>query len=52
MAGYSKKSLSKKIGKLVKEGYKNKQAVAIAHSMKRSGKIGPKGGYTKKKKGN
>ena len=51
MPKHSQKSLSNKISKLVKEGYKNKQAVAIAMSMKERGQVGPKGGYTKKKKG-
>lgn len=45
------KSLSDKIGKLVREGYKSKQATAIAYSMKRRGQLGPKGEYKPKKKG-
>jgi len=39
-----------KITKLMKEGYSRKQAVAIALNMKKSGKLGPKGGYKKVKK--
>ena len=35
----------KKISKLIKEGYKQSQAVAIAKNMERRGKIGPRGGY-------
>jgi hypothetical protein len=38
----------KKVKKLIKEGYKQKQAVAIALNMKREGRIGPDGGYKKK----
>ena len=40
--------VSHKIKKLLKEGYGQKQAVAIALSMKRAGTIGPRGGYAKK----
>ncbi len=43
------KAVSDKIRKLGKEGYKQKQAVAIALNMKREGKLGPKGGYKKEK---
>ena len=39
-----------KIKKLMKEGYPHKQAVAIALSMKKSNKLGPRGGYKKSKK--
>ena len=39
-----------KITKLMKEGYSKKQAIAIALNMKKSGKLGPKGGYKKVKK--
>ena len=45
--GYCKKSnVSMKISKLVREGYPQKQAVAIALSMKN--KLGPRGGYKRK----
>ncbi|MGH8897515.1 MAG: hypothetical protein ACRDZ4_10925 [Egibacteraceae bacterium] len=37
--------VSKKIGHLVREGKPQKQAVAIALSMKRAGRLGPKGQY-------
>jgi hypothetical protein len=37
------------IGKLMKKGYPHKQAVAIALSMKKSNKLGPRGGYKKSK---
>mgnify|MGYP001175722168 CR=1 FL=1 len=47
MAYKKSKAVSDKIRKLSKEGYKQKQAVAIALNMKRKGKIGPKGGYKK-----
>ena len=40
---------SYKIEKLMKEGYPQKQAVAIALQMKKEGKLGPRGGYLKKK---
>ncbi len=39
-----------KIAKLMKAGCSRKQAVAIALNMKKSGKLGPKGGYYKKVK--
>lgn len=39
-----------KIAKLMKAGYPRKQAIAIALNMKKSGKLGPKGGYKKVKK--
>lgn len=41
---------SKKIGKLVREGVPQKQAVATALSMKRAGRLGPDGGYKRAKK--
>ena len=37
--------VSIKISKLIKEGYPQKQAVAIALSMKQSKRLGPRGGY-------
>jgi len=43
------KAVSDKVSKLAGEGYKQKQAVAIALNMKREGKLGPKGGYKKEK---
>ena len=49
----SKKKISDvgmKIKKLMKEGYPHKQAIAIALSMKKSNKLGPRGGYKKSKK--
>jgi hypothetical protein len=39
-----------KIKKLMKEGYPHKQAVAIALSMEKSNKLGPRGGYKKSPK--
>jgi|TARA_R100000149_G_C5850759_1_gene119538 hypothetical protein len=45
---YGKKTaVDRKIKKLKKEGKPNKQAVAIALSMKRDKKLGPRGGYKK-----
>tara|TARA_A100001391_G_scaffold204198_1_gene198991 strand:- start:1000 stop:1143 length:144 start_codon:yes stop_codon:yes gene_type:complete len=45
---YGKKTpVSKKIKKLKKEGKPRKQAIAIALSMKREKKLGPRGGYKK-----
>lgn len=43
---------SYKIEKLIKEGYPQKQAVAIALQMKKEGRLGPRGGYIRKKKNN
>ena len=37
----------KKVKKLLKKGKKPKQAYAMAKSMERSGKLGPRGGYNK-----
>ena len=42
--------VSKKIGKLVKEGVPQKQAVATAISMGKAGRITPEGGYRRVKK--
>jgi len=42
--------LSKKISILLKEGIPKKQAIAIALSMQKYGRIGPKGEYIKKKR--
>jgi len=42
--------VSKKISKLMDEGYPHKQAVAIALSMQDKHQIGPKGGYVKKRR--
>ena len=39
------KAVSSKVSKLIKEGYPQKQAVAIALSMERSGRLSPMGGY-------
>jgi len=39
--------VSKKIRKLMNEGYTVKQAAAMAISMARAGKLGPRGGYHK-----
>jgi hypothetical protein len=36
---------SEKISKLVREGYPQRQAVAISYSMKRAGRLTPGGGY-------
>jgi hypothetical protein len=36
---------SEKISKLVREGYPQRQAVAISYSMKRAGRLTPSGGY-------
>jgi|TARA_R100000455_G_scaffold18315_1_gene9007 hypothetical protein len=43
----NKTPVNKKISKLKKEGKPRKQAVAIALTMKRKGKLGPRGGYKK-----
>ena len=50
MAKKRSKAISAKISKLVKEGHTRKQAVAMAMSMQRSGRLGPKGGYKRKRK--
>lgn len=39
------KAVSKKISHLRKEGTPQKQAVAMALSMKRAGRLTPRGGY-------
>ena len=44
------KAVSNKIRKLRKEGYPQKQAVAIALSLADKGKLGPRGGLIKSKK--
>lgn len=41
--------VSYKIRKLVHEGYPQKQAVAIALSLERAGRLGPRGGLLPKK---
>jgi len=53
MALKSKRSkwVSAKISKLVREGYTRKRAVATALQMERSGRLGPRGGYKRKRKG-
>ena len=45
-----KTAVGKKISKLRKKGKSQRAAVATALSMKRAGRIGPKGGYKRKKK--
>ena len=40
-------AVSQKIRKLMREGYNQKQAVAIALNMARKHKLGPRGGYKK-----
>lgn len=42
------KAVSKKIGVLVREGKPQKQAVAMALSMKRAGRLTKSGGYIRK----
>ncbi|MDD5541906.1 MAG: hypothetical protein PHX83_01905 [Acidobacteriia bacterium] len=42
--------VSKKIKKLRHEGVPEKQAVAEAMNMGREGRLGPRGGYHRKKK--
>jgi hypothetical protein len=42
-----KQARQKKVKKLLKEGKKPKQAYAMAKSMERKGKLGPRGGYKK-----
>ena len=44
-----KSPVSYKIEKLMKEGYPQKQAVAIALSLKKEGRLGPRGGLLPKK---
>lgn len=44
----NKKAVSAKISKLVHEGKPQKQAVATALRMQRAGRLGPRGGYTRK----
>lgn len=46
--GARNKRVGAKIRKLREEGYPHKQAVAIALSMERQGRIGPRGGYVRK----
>jgi hypothetical protein len=49
--GRAKRSVvSKKISKLSHEGYPQKQAVAIALSMKREGRLTKSGGYKRKRR--
>ena len=43
-----KSPVSRKISKLVREGYPHKQAVAIALNMQSKGRLGHKGGYRRK----
>ena len=43
--------VSTKVSKLVREGYSRKQAVAISLQMEQSGRLGPHGGYKRKRKG-
>ena len=43
-------AVSYKISKLIKEGYKQKQAVAIALSLDSKGLLGPRGGLKRTKK--
>jgi hypothetical protein len=52
MKGRSRgKAVSAKISKLVKkEGMPQKRAVATALNMSRAGRLGPKGGYRRKKR--
>ena len=42
--------LSRKISILLKEGIPKRQAIAIALSMQKYGRIGPKGKYIRKKR--
>ena len=42
--------VSYKIKKLIKEGYSQKQAVAIALKLNEQGRLGPRGGLLKKPK--
>lgn len=46
----AKSPVSKKVGRLVREGKSKEQAVATALAMKRKGRLGPRGGYKKGKK--
>jgi len=50
-ARQKKSRVSKKISHLVREGTPQKQAVAMAMSMQRAGRITPSGGYRRVKKG-
>jgi len=43
-----KKAVRAKFKKLRSEGKDIQQSAAIAHSMDKSGRLGPKGGYKKK----
>ncbi|HEX7128340.1 MAG TPA: hypothetical protein VF406_21515 [Thermodesulfobacteriota bacterium] len=51
MADPKAKRISNKVKRLVHEGKPQKQAVAIAYSMARAGKLGPRGGYRRGAKG-
>jgi len=39
-----------KTQRMIEEGYKPAVAAAAAHAMQRRGRLGPKGGYTRKGK--
>jgi hypothetical protein len=48
-AAKKKTAVGKKISKLVSEGKTQKAAVGAALGMKAEGRLGPEGGYKKKK---
>lgn len=43
------KRVRRKIEQLIEEGKPPRQAVAIAHAMEEEGRLGPRGGYRRKK---
>ena len=45
-----RKLINLKTKRLIEEGYDPKQAYAVANSLSREGRIGPKGGLLKKTK--
>jgi hypothetical protein len=50
MATSKSKRISAKIRHLIKEGKSRDQAIAIAYNMEREGRLGPRGGYKRKKR--
>lgn len=48
MTAKKKSPVAIKVGKLIREGKSRSQAYAIANSMKKEGRLGPRGGYVRK----